>query len=129
MSGDLAYRLAAAILVLSGVGFGLPAILGIRSLAAGEGIPLVFGFPSYGGGPFERIGIQSTVPLLAGFLLVCILEVVAAVALWSGRSWGMALACGLLAPGAWYWWGFALPFGPVFGVVRTALIAWAWKGQ
>src|SRR5687768_1660642 len=129
MTGDIAYRIAAALLVVSGVGFGLPAILGMSSLAAGNGIPLVFGFPSYGGGPFERLGIQSTVPLLAGFLLVCILEVVAAGLLWSGHTGGVILAIALLVPGAVYWWGFALPFGPVFAVLRTGLIAWAWKGQ
>ncbi|HUR24871.1 MAG TPA: hypothetical protein VM327_02525 [Candidatus Thermoplasmatota archaeon] len=45
---------------LTGLGFGLPAIHGMMSLASGKGVPLLFGFPSYGGGPFERHGICTT---------------------------------------------------------------------
>jgi hypothetical protein len=40
-------------------------------------IPTVLGFPAYGRGPFEARGIRSTVPSLAGFLGVCVLEGVA----------------------------------------------------
>jgi hypothetical protein len=35
----------------------------------------VLGFPTYGGGPFEDAGIQTSVPLLVSFLLVCVGEV------------------------------------------------------
>lgn len=59
------------------MGFGIPAVLGIRNLAAGRGILYVMGFPAYGKGPFERIGVQSSVPLLSAFLAVCVLECVA----------------------------------------------------
>lgn len=91
------------------------------SLAKGHGVPNVMGFPSYGGGPFERIGLKSTVPLLGAFLLVCILEVVAGVMVWQGRAAGAWLGYALLVPGAFFWWGFALPFGPVLAVARSIL--------
>lgn len=123
---DAALRIAAGLLLFTGIGFGLPAMYGMQSLAAGNGVPLLFGFPSYGGGPFERHGIPSTVPLLAGFLVVCVLELVAAGFLWFGRAPGALLALILLVPGALYWWGFALPIPPVLAVARTTLILWRW---
>ena len=127
MAADVALKAAAFLLAFSGLGFGIPAVLGIKSLAAGEGVATVMGFPAYGHGPFERHGVESTVPLLVGFLAVCLLEVVAGVLVWQGRLTGAWLAVALLAPGAVYWWGFALPFGWVFGAVRTALVAWRWS--
>jgi hypothetical protein len=126
MSGIL--RGAAILLAFSGVGFGIPAVLGIRSLLAGDGIATVFGFPAYGNGPFTRHGIESTPLLLGLFLAVCLLECVAAVLIWQGMRWGAILSVALLVPGAVFWWGFALPFGPVFAVARTILVAMGWKG-
>jgi hypothetical protein len=38
---------------------------------------VVFGFRAYGGGPFERVGIQTTTSLLAAFMAECTLEGVA----------------------------------------------------
>ena len=127
MSPDGWVRAAAILLVVDGIGFGLPCLVGIRSVAAGEGVPLIMGFPSYGGGPFERIGIRSTVPLLLAFLAVCVLELVAAWLVWDGRRAGAILSFALLAPGALFWWGFALPFPPVFAAVRTALLIANWR--
>ena len=75
-------RSSAVLLLFNGVGFGLPCVLAIRNLLAGRGIPFIMGFPAYGRGPFERIGISTTVPLLAAFLFVCSLEVVAGGFLW-----------------------------------------------
>lgn len=91
------------------------------SLAKGHGVPTVMGFPAYGGGPFDRHGIRSSVPLLGGFLLVCLLEVAAGTLVWQGRNAGAILGYALLVPGAAYWWGFALPFGWLIGAARTAL--------
>jgi hypothetical protein len=113
-------------LVVDGVGFGAFAPLPIASLARGGGIPLVFGFPTYGEGPFEDHGISTTIPLLIGFLAVCLLQVVAGVLVWRGRRTGAVLALVLLPVGAVFWWGFALPFGPVFGVVAVVLVVAGW---
>jgi hypothetical protein len=96
------------------VGFGIFTLPAIRNLLTGRGIPIVFGFPAYGGGPFERYGIKTSVPLLAAFLLVCVLGGVAAWLLWGGRKSGAIFALALLPFGAVIWWGFALPFGPIF---------------
>jgi hypothetical protein len=120
-------RLAAILLLISGVGFGVFCIPAIRNLLIGRDIPMVMGFPAYGRGPFERNGISTTVPLLVGFLIVCILEVVAGMLVWGGSKVGAILALALLPAGAFFWWGFALPFGPIFAFLGTILILLGWQ--
>ena len=66
MSATLEIRVAAVLLWITAVGFGLFCFPAIASLLAGRGVPIVMGFPAYGRGPFERIGVQTTVPLVAG---------------------------------------------------------------
>jgi len=127
MSVSLQIRSAAVLLWITAVGLGLPCLLAIRNLLTGRGIPFVLGFPAYGGGPFERRGIHTTIPLLIGFLTLSILEGVAAWLLRDANKAGGILALALIPVGAIYWWGFALPFPPLFAVARTALIVLDWK--
>ena len=120
-------RSAAVLLLFTGVGFGVPCVLAIRNLLAGRDIPFIFGFPAYGRGPFDRIGIPTTVPLLAAFLLVCSLEIAAGGLLWSADKRGAILALVLVPLGGVFWWGFALPIPPIFAIVRTVLIVLNWE--
>jgi hypothetical protein len=87
------------------------------------------GFPAYGEGPFEKIGIPTTVPLLAGFAAVCGAEVVAASLLWRGRRSGKTLALALLPFEVAYWIGFALPVPPVLGAGRTVAVLVALRSR
>lgn len=119
-------RVAAVLQLFIAVGIGVFCIPAIRNLLAGRDIPMVMGFPAYGHGPFERAGIPTTVPLLAAFLLVCILEFVAGVLLWGGHRSGAVLSLVLLPAGAIFWWGFALPIPPIFALVWTVLILFNW---
>lgn len=119
-------RLAAIPLLISGIGFGVFCIPAIRNLRAGREIPVIMGFPAYGRGPFERVNIPTNVPLLAGFLFVCILEIVAGALVWKGSKAGAILALAQLPVAATYWWGFALPFGPIFAFISTVLILLGW---
>lgn len=93
----------------------------------GGDIPMLFGFPAYGRGPFEGVGLPTTVPLLVAFLLVCLLEAVAGVLLWGGYKSGAVLALVLLPLGGVFWWGFALPIPPILALVWTALILLNWQ--
>jgi len=120
-------RTAAILHWFVGLGFGIPTALGIRNLAAGRGLLYFMGFPAYGKGPFERIGIQTTVPLLSAFLLVCLLTCVAGWLLWTGAKAGAILSLVLLPLGAMFWWGFALPIPPILAVVWTVLIMLNWQ--
>lgn len=87
----------------------------LSSQAATRGVPLLFGFPAYGGGPFESRELPTTVPLLIGFLLICALEGLAGWWLCSSQRRGAVLALVLVPFGAVFWWGFALPLPPLFG--------------
>jgi hypothetical protein len=110
MTSMHAWRAAAMLLWINGIGFGVPCIRAMRELAAGRGIPFLMGFPAYGHGPFQRHGIISSVPLVAGFLLVCLAECVAGWMLWNGSRAGAVLALILLPFGAIYWWDLRCRF-------------------
>jgi hypothetical protein len=88
---------------------------------------VVFGFPAYGGGQFESLGITTTIPLLCGFLLVCTLEGLAGWWLWRAHRRGAVLAMILVPVGAVFWWGFALPIPPLLAIARTILILLNWR--
>jgi hypothetical protein len=127
MSVPTSLRAAAIISWVLAVGLGVPCLMAIRNLSSGRDIPLVLGFPAYGGGAFERHGLPTSIPLLAGFFLVCILEAVAGWLLWGGHRVGGVLALILLVPGAAYWWGFDLPYPPIVAAVRTILLVLGWS--
>ena len=128
MGEDVALRTAAGLLCLTGLGFGLPCIWGIRHLRETGEVWTFMGFPTYGDGPFERHGISTTTTLLVAFLAVCILEVVAGVRVWGVHIDGAILALALLPVEAAFWWGFALPIPPIFAVARTVLLLGWWRG-
>jgi hypothetical protein len=116
-------RVAAGFLsLLLGLGFGLPCLFGALHLARTGEVWTFLGFPTYGGGPFERVGIATSVPLLVGFLLVCLAEVVVGVLVIADVSFAPALAHALLPFELAFWIGFALPFGPPLGIARTVLL-------
>jgi hypothetical protein len=127
MTVPVPIRIAAILHWIIAVGFGVFCFPAIRNLLTGRDIPFVMGFPAYGRGPFERFGIPTSVPLLAAFLLVCILEAVAGVLLWGGHRSGAILALVLLPVGGVFWWGFALPIPPIFALVWTILIFVNWQ--
>ncbi len=120
-------QVAAALCLLTAIGFGLPNIPAIRSPMSGGGVPLLFGFPAYGGGYFERFGIMTSIPLLCAFLVVCVLEGIAGWLLWNSHQSGGILALALVPVGAVFCIGFSLPYPPIIAVVRTALIILNWS--
>ena len=115
-------RGAAAISWLLGLGFGIPALIGMVRLARTDEVWMLWGYPAYGDGPFERLGLHTSVPLLAGFALVCIAELVTGSLLWTGASGAVAATWVLLPFELAFWIGFALPVGPVLAIVRTVLV-------
>src|SRR5690349_3973697 len=127
MDGLALLRIAAFLHWFVAIGFGVFCFPAIRNLLNGQPIPIVMGFPAYGSGPFDRVGLPTTVPLLIGFLLVCILEAVAGFLLWQGSRSGAILALILLPAGGVFWWGFSLPIPPILALVWTVLILLGWQ--
>ncbi len=113
-------RAAGVCSLLLGLGFGLPGAYGAWYFARQGEVWTFLGFPTYGDGPFERWGFPTSVALLLGFAAVCAAEVVVGVLLWRDASIAPWLALGLLPVELVFWIGFALPFGPLLGLARTA---------
>jgi hypothetical protein len=113
---------AALCSLVLGLGFGLPAIVGAWHFAQTGEVWMFFGFPTYSGGPFERLGLPTSVPLLIGFALVCLAEVAVGVILLLDVPHAATVSYLLLPVELVFWVGFALPFGPPLGIVRTALL-------
>jgi hypothetical protein len=120
-------KLAALLSIFVGLGFGLPCVYGIWYLWTTGEVWTLFGFPTYGGGPFERIGIRTTVSLLVAYLVVCGLEDVTGWLLWRGLCTGAVLAVALLPFEFAFWIGFALPLGPPLSLARALLVITKWS--
>ena len=113
---------AALCSIALGLGFGLPAVAGAIHFARTGEVWTFLGFPTYGGGPFERIGLLTSVPLLLVFALVCLAEVVVGAMLLLDVPRAAAFAYLLVPIELVFWIGFALPFGPPLGIARTVLL-------
>jgi hypothetical protein len=111
--------------LLTGLGFGPLGVYGARYLAEHGRVWYFMGFPTYGNGPFERLGVRTSVPLIIGFAVVCAAEVVVGGLLLAGWRPALWLSFALLPFELAYWYGFALPFGFVFGVLRVAFAVFA----
>ena len=113
---------AGSLSVLLGLGFGLPCVVGIAHFARTGEVWTFMGFPTYGGGPFERIGLPTSTPLLAAFATVCLAEVVVGLMIWLDAPGTEVASLVLLPFELAFWIGFALPFGPVLGIGRVVLV-------
>jgi hypothetical protein len=115
-------RLAGVLSWLLGLGFGLPCVYGTWYFARNREVWTFLGFPTYGKALFAKHGIETSVPLLVGFLVVCGAEVVIGGLLWQQSQLGAWLGLALVPVEAVFWAGFALPLGFVLGAVRTGMI-------
>ena len=113
---------AGALSIVLGLGFGLPCAIGIGYLARTHHVWTFLGFPTYGDGPFDRIGLPTSVPLLVAFLVVCAAEVVVGAMIWTAAPGAVVASWVLLPAELVFWIGFALPFGPPLGLARAVLV-------
>jgi hypothetical protein len=115
-------RIAAALSLVAGLGFGIPGLIGTLQFARTGQVWTFMGLPTYGGGPFERLGLPTSVPLLLAFVLVCLAEVVVGILLLLDAPYAAVASYVLLPFELVFWVGFALPFGPPLGILRTILL-------
>jgi hypothetical protein len=119
-------RIAGVHGIVCPLGFGVFAIPAMVSVAQGHGIIYVFGNPTYGDGPFERIGVPTTVPLLAGFLTACLVQFAGgSLLIWLRPSGFVVLPAGMLLS-AIFWWGFDLPLAWLNAALMLPILAVAW---
>jgi hypothetical protein len=118
---------AGVLSILTGLGFGIPGVIGARHLARTGEIWFFLGFPTYSG-PFEKIGIHTSVALITWFVVVCVLEIVLGFLLIAGWQPALWLSLFLLPVELVFWLGFALPFGLVLGAARAIVIVIALSG-
>ena len=79
------------------------------------------------GGPFESLGIDALIVAGLVYVLVSALKILAADWLWNSRLDGAVLGLILLGLSAIFWYGFALPLGPLLGIAELVLLALVWK--
>ena len=89
-------------------------------------LPTVFGIRLMGG-PFESLGIDALIVAGIVFVSVSALKVLAAYWLWHCRKDGAVLGLVLLWPSAIFWYGFALPLGPLLGIAEIVLLVLVWR--
>ena len=77
-------------------------------------------------GPFDKFGIPALI--VAGLIFVSIsaFKFLSAFWLWNMRLEGAVLQLILLGVSAIFWYGFELPYGPLFGVPQVILIVIVW---
>ena len=90
-------------------------------------LPTIFAGIRALSGPFEKLGIDGLVT--AGFVFVALssLKFLAAWWLAGGRLDGAVLQLVLLGASSLFWYGFAVPYGPVLGIPQVILIAMVWR--
>ena len=115
-------RVAACLAWTTGLGFGPLGVYGTAYFARHGDVWYFMGFPTYGDGPFEAIGVPTSVALLTGFTVMCAAELLVGILLWKRRPAGLWLSLVLLPFEAGYWLGFALPVGPLLGAARTVAV-------
>jgi hypothetical protein len=88
-------------------------------------LPVLAGIPLLAG-PFERLGLNNLIVAGIGYVIVSGLKILAAYWLWGARMDGAVLELIMLGLSAIFWYGFALPLGPLFGIVQVILLALTW---
>ena len=88
-------------------------------------LPVVAGIKLMGG-PFERLGLDGLIVAGLIFTVVNGLKILAVYWIRAGRKDGAVLALILLGLSVIFWYGFALPLGPIVGVAQLVLLALAW---
>jgi hypothetical protein len=97
-----------------------------RYYAFSQGHLPTFGSIRLMGGPFEKLGIEALIVAGIGYIIVSALKILAAYWLWNSRRDGAVIELILLGLSAIFWYGFALPLGPLLGIIQGVLLAPAW---
>ena len=79
------------------------------------------------GGPFESLGIDALIVAGMVYVVVSALKILAAYWLWSSRKDGAVLGLMPSRISPTFWYGFALPLGPLLGITQFILLMLVWR--
>jgi hypothetical protein len=79
------------------------------------------------GGPFESLGLDTLIVAGMIYVVVSVLKILAAYWLWRSRKDGAVLGLILLGISSIFWYGFALPLGPLLGIAQFILLMLVWR--
>jgi len=91
-----------------------------------KALPTIFGIRLMGG-PFESLGIDALIVAGIVFVVVSAFKGLAAYWLWNCRRDGAVLGLVLIWPSVIFWYGFALPLGPLLGIAEVVLLIVVWR--
>lgn len=114
------------VILIDSLGWSIGVITVLRYALTNNAFPIVGGIRLLGGGPFDALGLGSMVVAGMVFVVVSALKILAAYWLWHFRMEGAVLELILLALSMIFWYGFALPFGPVVGIIQLVLLGLVW---
>ena len=112
----------AVVIVIDALGWSLGVLPALRHAMQYRELPRMFGFRALSG-PFEALGLDSLIVAGLVFVAISLLKLLAAYWVWNLRKDGLVLELILLGISAIFWYGFALPFGPVGGLIEITLMA------
>jgi hypothetical protein len=102
-------------------------LLVLRHAMVHRSLPMVFGAFRALSGPFEALGMDAFIVSGLVFVALSGLKFLSAYWLWNLRPDGAVLQLILLGLSSVFWYGFAVPYGPLLGVPQLILIALLWK--
>ncbi len=98
----------------------------LKYLLTHRTLPIIGGIRLLGG-PLDALGVEAVIVTGLIFVVVSALKLLAAYWLWHGQMDGAILLIILLGLSAIFWYAFALPLGPVVGVIEVVLLALVWR--
>ncbi len=117
---------ASIVCFVFGVGWSVGSIPTIVYVIRNRSLPMIGPIRAMSG-PFEALGIDAMIVLALLFLGINLLHILAGTWLWQSRRKGGSLEIGLLVLSTVFWFGFALPFPPIVGLLEAGLLAAGWK--
>lgn len=120
------YKIAAVFFLIDTVGWSAGALPTLYYAFHHRSLPTFFGIRSMSG-PFESLGMDAFIVSGIVFVVVCAFKFLAAYWLWNAKMDGAVLGLILTGLSAIFWYGFALPFGPVVGLLEIVFLVLAWS--
>ncbi len=114
------------IIVIDGLGWILGVLPTLQYMLHHRELPTLAGIRLLSG-PFEALGIDAMIVAGLSFVIVSGFKLLAAYWVWNLRMDGAVLELILLGISIPFWYGFALPLGPLLGLTELVLLILTWK--